>query len=308
MSRPSKSGYGSGYASDTSASSSSGKKGSFSSSFRSENTVMMGSDDCPPGLGHGSEAFAERFETLEEVTRAIREEGIEQCSLIFGIDYTMSNRMQGAISFDGRSLHETKEAKANPYQQVICILGETLEPFHADDTLPAFGFGDKVTKGDGIFPLKADGECEDFSEVLDVYDEITPTIKLSGPTNFVPLIEKAVEIVKEKRTFHVLVIVADGQVTDEEANIKAIVEASQYPLSIVMIGVGDGPWDVMKDFDKKLKGRRFDNFRFVDFHNTSKKARNPQAAIALSALMLIPDQYQTAKKLGLLQQRPGGRK
>lgn len=289
--------------SDTSSSS---KKGAFSSSFKSENTVMMGSDNCPPALGHGSDAFEERFETLEEVRRAIRDEGIEHCSLMFGIDYTMSNRMQGAESFGGLSLHDTSCAKANPYQQVICILGETLEPFNDNDTIPAFGFGDKVTKGDGIFPLKSDGECEDFSEVLDTYDEITPNIKLSGPTNFVPLIEKAVEIVKEKRTFHVLVIVADGQVTDEESNIAAIVEASQYPLSIVMIGVGDGPWDVMKDFDKKLTGRRFDNFRFVEFHETSKKARNPQAAIALSALMLVPDQYNTMKKLGLLQQRPRG--
>ena len=45
---------------------------------------MMGSDTCPPGLGHGSEAFEERFDTLEAVTRAIRDEGIEHCSLIFG--------------------------------------------------------------------------------------------------------------------------------------------------------------------------------------------------------------------------------
>ena len=45
---------------------------------------MMGSDNCPPALGHGSDAFEERFETLEEVRRAIRDEGIEHCSLMFG--------------------------------------------------------------------------------------------------------------------------------------------------------------------------------------------------------------------------------
>ena len=43
------------------------------------------------------------------------------------------------------------------------------------------------------------GECADFSDVLDIYEEITPNIKLGGPTNFAPLIDKAVEIVKRKR-------------------------------------------------------------------------------------------------------------
>ena len=37
--------------------------------------------------------------------------------------------------------------------------------------------------------------------------------------------------------------------------------SSQYPLSIVLVGVGDGPWEGMKNYDDKIDLGQFDNFQ-----------------------------------------------
>jgi E3 ubiquitin-protein ligase RGLG len=101
---------------------------------------------------------------------------------------------------------------------------------------------------------------------------------MTGPTSFAPIIDAAVDIVEESGgQYHVLIIIADGQVTrsidtspgnlspQERMTIEAIVAASAYPLSIVLIGVGDGPWDMMQQFDDNIPARSFDNFQVI--HN-----------------------------------------
>ena len=57
--------------------------------------------------------------------------------------------------------------------------------------------------------------------------------------------------------FHLLFILADGQMEDPDPTLEALVEASRYPISIVMIGVGG----LMEDCDDLLPSRKFDNFQ-----------------------------------------------
>jgi E3 ubiquitin-protein ligase RGLG len=102
--------------------------------------------------------------------------------------------------------------------------------------------------------------------------------------------------------YHILIIIADGEMTVPDQTTKAIVEASKWPLSIIVVGVGDGPWEEMKRYDDGLPERRFDNFQFVNYTGITENADNadPDRAFALHALMEIPDQFGAILNLGML--------
>ncbi|KAK1281938.1 E3 ubiquitin-protein ligase RGLG2 [Acorus calamus] len=258
----------------------------------------------------------DNFTSLEQVTGALVEAGLESSNLIVGIDFTKSNEWTGKHSFNNQSLHKIG-GTPNPYERAIAIIGKTLAPFDDDNLIPCYGFGDVTTHDQAVFSFHSDRTpCHGFEEVLECYRKIVPYLKLSGPTSFAPIVEQAVDIVERSGgQYHVLVIIADGQVTrsidtrsgdmspQEEKTINSIVTASSYPLSIVLVGVGDGPWEDMQRFDDKIPARDFDNFQFVNFTAIMKKHSNPtemEAAFALAALMEIPIQYRASIELGLL--------
>lgn len=158
--------------------------------------------------------------------------------MIIGIDFTKSNEWTGKLSFNKRSLHAIGDTP-NPYEKAISIIGKTLAPFDEDNLIPCFGFGDVSTRDQEVFSFHNDhSPCHGFEEVLACYRRITPHLKLSGPTSYAPIVDAAVDIVEGSAgQFHVLVIIADGQVTrsvntsqvelspQEEKTINSIVNA-----------------------------------------------------------------------------------
>ncbi|KAI4334670.1 hypothetical protein L6164_013387 [Bauhinia variegata] len=260
--------------------------------------------------------IADNYRSLDEVTDALAHAGLESSNLIVGIDFTKSNEWTGKMSFNRKSLHHIGNG-LNPYEQAIKIIGKTLSAFDEDNWIPCFGFGDASTHDQDVFSFYSEERlCNGFEEVLSRYREIVPRLRLAGPTSFAPIIEMATTIVeKSGGQYHVLLIIADGQVTrsvdtqhghlspQEQKTIDAIVKASEYPLSIVLVGVGDGPWDMMREFDDNIPARAFDNFQFVNFTEIMSKnvdSTRKETEFALAALMEIPSQYKATIDLSIL--------
>jgi len=274
--------------------------GDFLSGRSGRQTASSASNATVEQEKNNFKAIANKYKTIEEVQDALRAAGLESSNLIIGIDYTKSNTWTGKNTFGGKCLHELNRTYMNPYQTVIHVIGRTLQAFDDDQKIPVFGFGDALTKDKDVFPFYPNKPAFGLQDVLNRYTHITPGIQLAGPTSFVPIIKEAIKIVQQDKSYHILVIVADGQVTSMEPNRQVIVEASNYPLSIILVGVGDGPWEAMHEFDDGLPARKFDNFQFVEFHEIMSQCGGNESAFATMALMEIPKQYKEIKKLGLL--------
>mmetsp|Transcript_28072 Transcript_28072/g.66292 ORF Transcript_28072/g.66292 Transcript_28072/m.66292 type:complete len:500 (-) Transcript_28072:107-1606(-) len=295
---------------------------------------------APAGRRHEKgrgKVIEDKYSTVAQVTDALRRAGVETAELIVGVDCTKSNEWNGKATFGGRSLHDITSGGPNPYEMAIGVIGRTLAPLDADQLIPAYGFGDKSTTGETVFSfMPSRAELHGFTRVQQRYRELMPCVQLAGPTTFAPLIREAIQVVCRSRSYHILLILADGQVTRgsdtadgelsefERDTIQAIVEASYFPMSIVMVGIGDGPWDTMQHFDDMAEGRIFDNFQFCRLDSSGLAASAAEARrlaatggagyaaatarlealesrFAVNALQEVPDQFEEILHHGLLR-------
>lgn len=269
----------------------------------------------------------DRFETWAALQQGLREAGLESSELIFAVDVTKSNTWNGNKCYDGKSLHhpfpgsDVKQQYqavkvVNPYTFVMNAVAKTLAAFDDDQQIPAYYFGDSVTNEKSVasFFMK-DGAGHGIESVIDAYSQVMPHLQFSGGTSFAPAIEKAMEIVRSTGKYHILVILTDGQVDNMERERKAVAKASELPLSICILGIGDSMFENMHELDNGDYGRKFDNLQFVDVKQVlgpkwCQRIHEPLAErealdLATAVLMEIPEQFKAIKKLNLLQHGAG---
>ncbi|XP_075644351.1 E3 ubiquitin-protein ligase RGLG4-like [Castanea sativa] len=242
--------------------------------------------------------MAHSYSSLEEVSAALSKEGLKASKLLIGIDFTKSNEWTGKVSFNNRSLHGIGDAP-NPYEKAMSIIGTTLAPFNEDNSINCFGFGDEKTHDQEVFSFHSDhSPCHCLEETLSCYRKTAQNAKLAGPTSYAPVIEAAIDTVTRSSD------TSDKDLSpQEEETLKSIVNARSYPLSIVVVRVGDGPWEDMKNFGDELRARECHNFKMVNFTeimSTDATSAEKEITFALAALMEIPFQYKAAVELGIL--------
>ena len=250
-------------------------------------------------------------ESVAFVTGVMHELGIKSSQLVIFIDCTLSNTLNGRSSFGGRSLHDISNPRSpNPYVTVIRVLGKALEPFDSDGLFPLYGFGDRSTSDSAVFAFHASSTqlCVGISGVLRAYRAGISKVLLAGPTSFAPAIRRTIEHVKEgaTRELTICLIIADGQVSmsARAATEAALNEAAHYPISVIIVGVGDGPWDKLEALDSGWsQTRAIDNVCFVELSKVAAEARQRgesiDEALARECLREMPTFISEAKRLKL---------
>lgn len=222
-----------------------------------------------------------------------------QISLIIAIDFTGSN---GEYSYDD-SLHHLSPTEKNQYEQAIYQVGNILEVYDSDKKFPVFGFGGIPLPSSDVefcFPLngnKSAPEVLGVQGIIDVYHQSQKNVLLAGPTYFEKIMKKAAKIsdsTDRKKNYYILLLITDGEINDMESTIFRIVAASKMPLSIIIIGVGNSSFSMMRALDSD-EGKLKDHYSntairdIVQFVPFIKFASNP-GALAAEVLKELPNQ------------------
>lgn len=246
------------------------------------------------------------------------------CELNFmvAIDFTGSNGMPSSPT----SLHYMNPMGPNQYQMAIQAVGGVLEFYDADKLFPVVGFGGCPRPGmpvDHCFVMSDNGSggpCRGVGGILQAYAQTLTTVSLSGPTLFTQIIQQAAAtaassaVSQANQKYFVLLIITDGVINDVESTIESIISASELPLSILIVGVGNADFSTMEvlDGDKKRlssRGRiaRRDIVQFVpmrEFMVGGHLSADAGAAVSRALLAEIPSQLLSFMELAHILPNP----
>ena len=75
---------------------------------------------------------------------------------------------------------------------------------------------------------------------------------MGGPTLFAPLLKQFLSYVQSlegAQYYQILLLLTDGTIHDMSMVRQLIVELSEYPVSIIIVGIGDADFEAMEELD-----------------------------------------------------------
>ena len=226
-----------------------------------------------------------------------------ELEMSIAIDFTGSNgdpRRPGTLHYispHGQTL--------NDYEKAFTSVGSIMERYDTNKQFPVYGFGAKF--GGLIhhcFQVGNKMELNGLGEALQAYRNVfTSGLTMSGPTVFAEVIDMAAARARSaqekaeqqgQQSYGLLLILTDGAVSDIGLTQVALRNASDAPLSIVIVGVGNADFSRMQFLDDFANnnntttdgGNQRDIVQFVEFN----KFVHDKSALTRETLDELPNQ------------------
>lgn len=246
--------------------------------------------------------------------------GGTQLNFTVAIDFTASNGNPSQST----SLHYFSPYQPNQYSSAIHAVGEIIQDYDSDKMFPVLGFGARLPDGTVSHEFSVNFNpsnpyVQGVEQINQVYYTALQRVQLYGPTNFSPIINHVSRFASESRdgsNYFVLLILTDGVISDLPATIESIVRASQLPMSVIIVGVGNADFDAMDvldaDNNRLSSNGRYavrDIVQFVPFRNFiggrhGNNSQLSQAALSKEVLAEIPTQVLEYMKANGIKPKP----
>jgi hypothetical protein len=182
-----------------------------------------------------------------------------------------------------------------------------LAPYNEDEFFYIYGYGfqfkDNSKEVKNMFPISQESDRPSVPKknIKSAYYKFLENIKFNNiKTNLDLIIKQLNEKIKEDiddyevREYNVLLLFANNDITNEKEFYNEIILSSDLPISVVIIGLGKGPFtklenvenNFMKLTDNNGNKAKRKNFKFISFN---KQGKNYQKTVK-NSLIDIPDQ------------------
>lgn len=256
----------------------------------------------------------DQYRSPAEVMNAVARLGVE-FNLIVALDSSIASDSTAY----GQNLHLSE------FRHALKVFSSTLSLYDQDQIIPSYLFGQPMVQSGNVLDMTNGMEFNpwgapsqrtqglvgsaDLNAAFDHFTQQnqmrprTPTF-ISG-SDIQGVLEQALNVVRETGQYHILVLFS-GQDIDEKSFRRAheaLSLASRYPLSVIAVGVGQGPFYRFHslDDDVAVRGieRIFDNFQFVSYQQVAWEAQYQnlpvEAVFMRESLSEIPAQFQLIK-------------
>lgn len=160
------------------------------------------------------------------------------------------------------------------------------------------GYEKNVSKQKDFYNIASPKEaCSGIAGILTAYRASFDKYSLGKPAaKFAPLIKHimntAPHCTQDSQNYHILLLFTNGECTDLSDTLDALITASDYAMSVIIVGIGNGPFLKLETLDSakspltNAHGNKWSSRHMVQYLPMSKQ-------VAEQSLQHIPSQIVT---------------